>query len=161
VWIAYVQFLTIRKRGDEAQQLLEQARSRLPADKADLTLAQCNEILGKQEEAGKLFERALSARPNDLVVMRAAAQFYLSTGRVLDADPLLRRLHDGGVAGASPADREWARHGLALVLATGTDYRRFREALRLEGLELDRTGQLVHTLGQDQSTERQKSQARV
>jgi tetratricopeptide (TPR) repeat protein len=160
VWIAWVQFLAFSKRGAEAQQALEEVRAHLPPGKVALALAQCNEILGKQDDAANNYVDALRERRNDPAVVRAAAQFYLSAGRVVDAEPLLRQIQDEQMPGVSAADRDWARHGLAVVLATGMDHRRFQEALRLEGLELDRNGQLVRSRAEE-STERLKSQARV
>lgn len=161
VWIAWVQFLSAHKRGSEATRALDEARAALPADRAELCLAQCHEVLGRQKDALELYSRALQSRPNDAPVARAAANFLLSVGRMGDAEKLLRKLRDGGMDGATADDRDWARHGLALVLASSNDYSQFREALALEGLKLDANGQLASPRDHEDSTEQQKSQARV
>jgi Tfp pilus assembly protein PilF len=162
VWVARVQFLAAqKKREDEVQQVIDQAAAKLPPEKKALTLGQCYEVLGKQKEAAEAYKKALNDRPNDVAVVRAAANFHLMAGRVREAEPLLREITSGAVKEATEADREWARHGRALALAADNDYDHFREALHLEGLDLDDRGQLVRHRNQDTSIEQQKSQARV
>jgi tetratricopeptide (TPR) repeat protein len=174
VWIARAQFLGFqnlkaRQRNTQpadldaaARRLLEEARTKLPPEKVALTEGQCWEVLGRQKEASEAFEKALAQRRDDLVVVRAAANFYLGAGLLQKAEPLLQRIVDRDLSAASAGDREWARHGLALVLASGTDYERFRKALELEGLQLDEAGQLLYPgRPNGESTEQQKSRARV
>jgi tetratricopeptide (TPR) repeat protein len=80
---------------------------------------------------------------------------------VQEAEPLLRRLASGEVK-APPAQVERARLGLAVVLASGTDYRRFREALDLVGLKLDAQGKLAPEADRGrESTECKRCKARV
>jgi tetratricopeptide (TPR) repeat protein len=63
---------------------------------------------------------------------------------------------------APPAQVERARYGLAVVLANGTDYRRFREALDLVGVKLDGQGKLAAETNRGQeSTECKRCKARV
>ncbi len=165
VWIARVQFLTLPqrqgKRLADAEKVVAEAAARVPAEKAKLTKAQCYEVMGHQEKARQAYQEAEKERPRDAAVVRAVANFHLAAGRVTEAEPYLRRLFSGAVDPVVPGDREWARHGLALVLATGTDYRRFREALELEGLKLDERGQLLREDGRGETSEQHKSQARV
>ncbi len=161
-WVALVQFLAAQKREDETlTQTLAEGLSKVPPEKRLLTRAQCSEAMGKQEEAREAYQKAEGERPRDMAVVRAAANFYLATNRLPEAEPLLRRILNGAVDDVSPGDRDWARHGLALVLATGNDYKRFREALELEGLQLDDHGRLARDHGRGETSEEQKSQARV
>src|SRR5581483_9602489 len=92
--------------------------------------------------ATRHYQAALEQRRGDVTVLRAVAAYHLRNGRVREATPLLEQIADGKVE-AAPADVEWARHGLAIVLSAGTDYQRFRRALELIGLKLDDKGTLV------------------
>src|SRR5439155_1171448 len=103
--------------------------------------AEANRLLGRvrrslllQSELGRLADawkgwecsaKALGARPADAGPVRAVAVAPLSAGRPKEGEPLLRRFRDGGVKGATPEDRRWARNGRAMVVANGTDYPRF------------------------------------
>jgi tetratricopeptide (TPR) repeat protein len=160
-WVALVQFLAGQRRTADAEAEIQKARATLSAEKATLALAQCYEVCGNSVEAEKLYRSASDASPKDVSVLRAAANFRLRSGQVGKAEPLLRKILNGEAGEASAGDREWARHGLALVLANGTDFERFREALHLEGLRLDANGQLVTERGREEGTEQQKNQARV
>jgi tetratricopeptide (TPR) repeat protein len=160
-WVALVQFLAARRRPEDAQAEIEKAGKALPPEKASLALAQCYEALGKPKEAGEKYEAAYKAHPDDVMVLRAVANYYLRLGDVSLAEPMLRKILNGEARDVSAGDRDWARHGLALVLANGTDFERFREALRLEGLQLDPSGQLVIDRGHEEGSEQQKNQARV
>jgi tetratricopeptide (TPR) repeat protein len=159
-WVALAQFLAARKRRDDALAALGQAREKVPAGPRPLALARCYEALGETEQARKQYEEALKARPDDMPVIRTVTVFYLNAGRVQDAEPLLGRVAEGKVK-ASPEDVAWARRGLAIVLANGTDYRRFRKALELVGLQLDSSGQLVRESARDESTDTVRTKARV
>jgi tetratricopeptide (TPR) repeat protein len=158
--VAWVQFLARQKRLDEAVAAVDEAGKQLPAEQRDLVMGQCYEGLGRLEDAQKHYEKALEARRDDIAVIRVVCNFYMANGRLADAEPLLERVASGDWREATPADREWAKHGLALVLASGTDYARFRRALQLEGIELDSNGQLRER-SHEESTEQQKGQARV
>src|SRR5262249_13895301 len=82
-------------------------------------------------------------------------------GRLQEATPLLERIIAGGLK-ASASDQDWAKRSLAIVLAAGTDFQRFRRALELVGLKLDDNGQLLReATTEDESTEVQRSRARV
>jgi tetratricopeptide (TPR) repeat protein len=161
VWIALVQVLALQKgREADARKVIEEAGRKLLADRRPLALAQCHEALNDQAGARDAYRRALAARPDDVAVVRGAANYFLTAGELQEAEPLLKKILGGAVRGTT-GDRDWARHGLALVLASGTDYERFREALRLEGLQLDESGQLVRDRDREQSSEQVKSRARV
>jgi tetratricopeptide (TPR) repeat protein len=160
-WVALVQFLAGQQRPTDAEAEIDKARAALPADKAPLALAQCYEVLGNTTKAEEQYADALRASPNDVAVLRATANFRLRVGKVGEAEPLLRKMLSGEVKEVTAGERDWARHGLALVLANGTDFERFREALRLEGLQLDSAGQLVIERSREEGSEQHKNQARV
>jgi tetratricopeptide (TPR) repeat protein len=141
-WVALVQFLVNAGRKAEAQTAIAQAQSRVTPDKAPLALAQCHEAIGRLDLAEKHYQLALAARPDDALVLRSAAGFSMRAGRPQDAEPHLRKLVERKVK-ASDWDVSWARRGLAMVLTSSSDYRRFREALPLVGLTLDSAGRVV------------------
>jgi tetratricopeptide (TPR) repeat protein len=149
-WLALVRFLAQQKRLAEADQAVAQAAERLPEEVKLLTLAQCHQVLGEEERAAEYFRQASEARPEDVQVIRAVATFYLQQGRLDQAEPLLRKILDGQVK-ASTSEIQQARRGLAIILASGTDYARFRKALELMGIQLDEQGQLVRDPRREQA----------
>jgi predicted Zn-dependent protease len=161
-WVALVQFLTSQKRTEDARAAIEQAGKRVAPAKAPLALAQCAEALGDTAGAARQYAAALEKRPDDVTVLRPVASFQLRSGRVREATPLLERVVDGKIK-ATPADVEWARFGLAVVLSANGDHQRFRRALDLIGLQLDDNGQLARekeTLTAE-STDARRARARV
>ncbi len=143
--------------------MLEEARKNLPPQLVELTLGQCYELLGKKKSAQARYEEALSGDRQNAAVVRKVAGFYWNAGQMNEAEPLLRDLVEQRVKDPSPDDMLWARRHLALVLASGTDYGRFREALDLVGLKLDDKGHLIRDAERErvESTDTRRFQARV
>jgi Tfp pilus assembly protein PilF len=162
-YLVLVQFLARQKRDQEIDAVLEETKKRLPADKLQLALGQLYEILGHNQSAQARYEQALQGNRQDAAVVRRVAGFYWNAGKLQEAEPLLRDLVAGRVNKPSSDDVNWARWHLALVLASGTDYGRFREAMDLVGLRLDANGQLVRDAERERndSTETRRFQARV
>jgi Tfp pilus assembly protein PilF len=162
-YLALVQFLVKQKRDKEADPILEQARQRLPDDIKELTLAQCLEILGRKKSAQARYEEALNSHRQDATIVRRVAGFYWNATQLDKAEPLLRDLVEKRVKNPSEEDVNWARWHLALVLASGTDYGRFREAIGLVGLKLDGNGQLLREPERERTdgTDTRRFQARV
>ncbi len=125
-WIALVQ-QQIRIDPKRALETVEQARAKLPADKAPFALGPCLELLGKREEAEKEYEAALAAKPDDAALLRVVALFHTRAGQQAKADTLLRRILTPNV-NASEGLTAWARRTLALHTA-GREYRQVQEAL--------------------------------
>lgn len=162
-YLALVQFLARQKREKEADDVLELAKKHLSADKLQLALGQAYEILGRKQSAQARYEQALQGNRQDAAVVRRVAGFYWNAGQLQEAEPLLRDIIAKRVKNPSAEDINWARWHLALVLASGTDYGRFREALELVGLKLDSNGQLLRDAERErnESTETRRFQARV
>jgi Tfp pilus assembly protein PilF len=162
-YVALVQFLARHKRDQDADVVLEEARKRLPAGRARLALAQCDEALGRNKSAQARYEEALQGHRQDATIVRRVAGFYWNNGQLLEAEPLLRDIVEGRVADPTAEDVAWARRHLALLLAGGTDYGRFREAMKLVGLRLDKNGKLVRDPEREKldSTDTRRFQARV
>lgn len=163
VYVVLVQYLARQKRMKDAEAVLEQARRQLPAERKELTLGRCYEILGHHKSAQARYEEALHGHRQDAAVVRRVAGFYWNAGKLAEAEPLLRDLVEKRVKDASADDVNWARWHLALVLASGTDYGRFREAFGLVALKLDDNGKLVRDAEREraESSDNRRFQARV
>ncbi len=158
-WVAMVHFLAEHKKTEQALATIERAKGKLLDEHKALALARCYQSIGKIKEAQGHYQKALSREPKDAGVVRTVAAFYLNTGQMKKAEPLLRQLL---AQKDSKPNREWAKRSLALVLASGTDYVRFTEALTLVGLRLDAKGRLGREeAGSSENTENQRAKARV
>jgi len=160
-WFALVQFLQSQQRSEEAKAAIEEAKKKLDATKAAVTLARCHDLVGQPSQARKYLQQAIKDNDNNPLVIKEVAAAHLVASRSLDAEPLLRRLAYGEWPNAPTSDVLWARRALALVLASGTDYQRFTEALDLVGLKLDDRGRLLPEQARETSTENLRTQARV
>jgi cellulose synthase operon protein C len=164
VWVALVQYLgNHEKSGTAASLIKSDVAVKVAKDRVDLAVAQCYEVLALGKEAGAAYDAAVNAKPNDPTVARAVAAYRLRTGRVREATPLLEKLANRELKGTSEADLDWARRGLAMVLSSSTDYRDFRRALELVGLNLDENGLLLPEppTNRDPSVEVRRARARV
>jgi tetratricopeptide (TPR) repeat protein len=141
-YVALVQLHMSGGQKVQAEQVVEEARGRLPADQVNLTLARCYEALGRPEQASRQYQEALRTRPDDLAVLRNAVLFHQRGGRLTEAEGLLRLIVDGKVK-STESDVAWARRRLALVLAASREPRQLLEALRLVGLVVDASGKVV------------------
>jgi tetratricopeptide (TPR) repeat protein len=128
--VALVQLLARSGRSHDAETAVADAQSAIPAEQAAVTIAQCYQILGRPEAAAQQYQRALATSPEDALIVRRAAEFYLANRMSSEAEPLLRRLVEGEIE-SSEHDRAWARTSLALVLGTSGDPRGTNEALKL------------------------------
>ncbi len=137
-WVSLVRFLAGTEQKDRAEAVIRQAGDKLPADRADLALAQCWEVVGRRDQAEKHYRAALSAAPESSTALRAVAGFYLLAGQSAKAEPHSRKLLESARTSARvlAGDVAWARRNLAMVLSGQGTYRNFREALAL--LDLNR-----------------------
>jgi tetratricopeptide (TPR) repeat protein len=138
VWVALVRHLARTDRRKQAEQALEEAARRLPADRGALGLARCEEALGRADRAEAHYRKAVADRPKDFHPRHALADFYRRADQPAKAEPHLRALLDP----KARVPEEYiarARRELAVDLAgAGTGTRGLDEALTL----LDRNGQL-------------------
>jgi Tfp pilus assembly protein PilF len=142
VWLALVAFLNRHGETAEARVQMDKALNSVQPEGKLLTRALCLDALGDKDR-GTAFEDAAKERPNDLVAVRALTNYYLRSGHLVEAEPLLRRIIARKDLPAREEDVQWARNTLAILLASGTDFERFREALHLVALELDANGKLL------------------
>jgi tetratricopeptide (TPR) repeat protein len=143
-WVALVRHLARQGRKDRAEEVLAEVRRKLSPERAALAEALGQEALGRSDLAARLYRVQLEARPNDLLLLGAAAEFYLRAGRREKAEALLRRLADP--ANGAPVDlAAAARRRLAVCLAGHGRPGAFREALAL----LDRNAQAAGAAAED------------
>jgi tetratricopeptide (TPR) repeat protein len=130
-WLALAQFLTRTGDKGKAEELVAQAQKKLKGDKALLALAQCHELIGQEQRAKELYEKALSAQRDDTAALRQIAYFHLRRNQPAEAKKYLERLVD--LKSGSPQEKAQARRTLALVLASSGDYQQSKKALELLG----------------------------
>ncbi len=155
-WVALVQHLARVGEPERAEDALHEAEGKLSAADAPLALAQCYTALNRLDKAKELFQAALRAKPDDLAALRVAADFYLRTNDLGEAEACLRKVIELGIQ--DPEAGAWARSVLAVVLAAGGDYQRSHEALALVGL-VDETGDKLPAASE--GTEQERSRAVV
>jgi tetratricopeptide (TPR) repeat protein len=141
-FVALVQTLAGRGREGEATAFIKEVAAKVEPKRRTLALAQCYEAVNDSEKALAHYDAALQEQPGDVAVLRAVILYRLRTNRIESSEAVLRRIVSGEVE-ATAADKMWARHSLALVLANGSDFARFQEALTLAGVKIDENGQLV------------------
>jgi tetratricopeptide (TPR) repeat protein len=160
-WVSLVQYLAATKQIEEAEKVIAQAQAAMLPEQKSLGLAQCYEALGRSEQAQKHYQEALSAHPEDVLVVRSVGAYFLRTGKAADAEPLLRQILQRKIK-VSDSDVAWARRSLALFLATAVDFSRYRDALALVGVALDEKGNLTSkTLDSEETLEDVAVRAKV
>ncbi len=128
-WAALVTLLA-RTNAQQAEVELRNAMTALPPDQSPLVLAVGYEMLGKMSLADENYQAALKTQPNNLALLRNAANFYRRNNQPAKAIDLLKKVLDPG-SGASEPTTAWARRSLALSLSGGGNYRQFLEAQAL------------------------------
>jgi Tfp pilus assembly protein PilF len=159
-WVALIQFLAVRGRGREAEEVLARAEGRLAGDKRPLALAPCYEAVGRLDRAREQYREALQTHGDDAGVLLTVSGFYLRWVQPQAAEPLLRRVIDRKVK-ATADDLAQARLGLAVVLASRGDHPSFLEALSLVGLKLEGTKLAEDEQGGEDTVERRRARAHV
>jgi len=161
VHLARVQFLVETRRKSEVPAVLAAIEKNVPPKHRPLLLAQCYELYGDYRRAMAFYAQAVEQGRDNRDILRVVANAHLNRGRTAAAEPLLRRLLSGEVAGVTAEEHAWAKQQLALVLASNNDYRRFNEALSLLGLKLEVDGQLAEQDHSKQPSEMLRARARV
>ena len=115
-WVVLVGFLSSINKTSEAEEIIDKARGKIPAEQAPRALAQCYEAVEKNDQAMEQYKLALAAKPDDSIVVCSVADFYRRIGKTVEAEALLRRIIDGKVK-AEEANLLWARRQLALITA--------------------------------------------
>lgn len=117
-----------------AETTLDRAAAALAEPQRQITLAQGYEMLGRLDDAEREYRAAVKAKPDDVAVRLANAEFLVRHGRLQEARTAIDELLDvpDDRPGAGPA-KAWGRRKLAEILAARGTYRDLEEALALIG----------------------------
>jgi cellulose synthase operon protein C len=140
-WIGLVRHLISVGQIAQAKSEIESAAKALPADRKDVTLAQCYELLGCIKEAADHHQAAVEKHPESATVQRAAADFCVRIHRFAAAEALYRKMVEKQIP-VTAEDVTAARRGLAMALVKQDHRLKSVEALQLVGLTLDDRGLL-------------------
>jgi tetratricopeptide (TPR) repeat protein/uncharacterized protein HemY len=154
-WVTMILFLAGTGETKKAEEAIEQARNKIPANRRPLALAQAYEQMGRPELAEQNCEEALAAAPQDPAVARYVADFYLRKGEfpqsepsqrsqaILQAEAILRRIIDGQIKGTQ-SHVLWAKRRLALIFlgrfGAEEGYQNLQQALKLVDQNLAAVG---------------------
>jgi predicted Zn-dependent protease len=131
-WVTLIGFLSMTERKNQAASELSKAEKKLTDLRGKLALAQCYEIVGENDKAGKLYATPQFAESPKFPIRRAVAEHYLRTGKFDAAQKHLNYLVKTAET-KDPATVIWARGMLAILAALGGNYKEFKGAeARLE-----------------------------
>jgi tetratricopeptide (TPR) repeat protein len=147
-WIILVNFLLNTGQLEKAASAVAEADAKLlqlPEAQKALTLAECSAMLGDffdklgkdaekkkwNADAEKLFEKALSAKPESLPILISLTKFLVRTKHLEKAELRLRSIVKPGTEVKSTETRAWAKRQLADLLSRRPDPDRLQEALAI------------------------------
>jgi tetratricopeptide (TPR) repeat protein len=117
-WVALIQHFGRSGQMPKADATLAEARERI--DSAGEPLAEALESIGRIEEAESSYKAALLASPDELLLVRRLAEFYVRQRKFNEAEPLLTRLLEDRER-VTGEDRMQCRRNLALALLARND----------------------------------------
>jgi tetratricopeptide (TPR) repeat protein len=136
-WIAAVQFYVNTGNKALAEKTIDEAKTKLNETDKSFALAQCYEMVGKFEEAAKMYDLARKSLPNDIVVLKSCASFQLMRGNNVEAARLLEQILANEKI--SIEEKRSTQRLLAITLALNRDAQTSHRALEVLGL-LDPNG---------------------
>jgi tetratricopeptide (TPR) repeat protein len=132
VWLAmFSHSIAVGKRA-AAEQALDKAAALLPEPQRQLAQGQGMEMLGRIDEAERLFEEAVAVAPENLDARRGLADFYVRCGRLNRARDVLHELIDSpqSTTAANQA-KILARRLLAELIASRGNFRELQQAVEM------------------------------
>ena len=117
-----VQLLVASGKRAEAERAIAEAEKKTSAKDSLPILERCYEAINRTDRAIALYQQALKDTPDDASLQRAFISFQIRVGRSKEAEPYLKELIK--LESRSPADADWARRVLALLLASSIDKER-------------------------------------
>ena len=112
-WLALVRALARHRRAEAISSTLDDARKAIKDDRSDFVEARLGQAAGDRPGADRAFAASLARRPDDVEILRAAADHYQEGGKPAEAESCLRRIL------ALKGDHRAASRKLALLLASG------------------------------------------
>lgn len=132
VWLALFSHNLALNKQAAAQQALDKAASLMPEPRRQLALGQGMEMLGRLEDAERLFEEATKVAPDNLDARRALADFLVRAGKLNRARDVLRQIVDTEQSTAAALQaKAAARRLLAELVAGRGSFREVQQALEL------------------------------
>ncbi len=131
-WELLVRRLMANGKNDQAAMTVEEASKTL--GDVPLAMGRLYQRVGELDKAGELFEKALAEKPNDLLVQRHAAEFYLARNQVDAAIKHLDKIIELGSTSKDQGDARqvaWARTRKAQNIAPAKGYSHTMEAVKL------------------------------
>ena len=127
--VELVRLLMATDQRAKAEIAADDAREMISSQAAPLAMGQIYEALGKAQQAGQCYEKAIKTRPDNSLAIRNLADHYLRNRDLQRATPLIERLLSGTVQ-ASESDLVSARRMKASILLT-EGYPKLKEAIDL------------------------------
>jgi tetratricopeptide (TPR) repeat protein len=127
-WVSLVYFLVTGGQRAAAAEVLPRMEKALSDKAAPLAYAQCHDAAGDRDKAKSYYAQALASGPDDLTTLRGVASYYLRTGRLKEAEQLLKDIVKKGQPKA-PEQVRWARNSLRLLAYLGKDFKERQKLL--------------------------------
>jgi cellulose synthase operon protein C len=143
-WLAlFSHHLSLGQR-KSAENVLTRAMNELPEPERQLVAAQCEEMLGRIDDAERSYRQAVAVAPDGTSVARGLAAFLLRRGRLKPAREELERIVASTLDDPlSKGDRVWARRALAGLMADRGSYKSLEDALSMLAKNAGPDGQLA------------------
>jgi cellulose synthase operon protein C len=131
-WLALFANQLVSGQRQLAEQTLREAVEALVPPARQLVEAQCDELIGRYDEAEEGFRAAIAAAPGNVVVSRSLASYLIRRGRLAAARTELEAMAAAtGEDSGTKSARMWARRALASIIAEPGGYRDVEQAVAL------------------------------
>ncbi len=136
-----VQLLVATDQRDKARIAANDAEEMISLRAKPLAMGYIYEALGENKQAGEAYQKAVNAQPDQPQAVRNLADFYLRSGDIRRATPLIERVLSGKLP-SSESDLVSARRMMAAILVNqgySKGYSKMKEAARLVDRNLEST----------------------
>jgi Tfp pilus assembly protein PilF len=128
-WLSLIQYLLATGKKDQAVKVIEEARGKVKPEDRGFFTALTYAQLGETKMATDSFEQARKARPNDVRILNAEAEYLFQLGRLAEARAGFERVEAS--SSASEAEKKAARQRKALTIALDRDHSKAQQALNV------------------------------
>jgi tetratricopeptide (TPR) repeat protein len=128
--VELVLLLAADNQTDKARRVTAEAEVVLPDKVAPVALACMYEAIGEHDKARTRYEKALELQPNQPLLLRTLAAFYIHNQQSELATPLVDKLLSGEID-VTEADRLIARRMKARLLIAGGQFAKLKQAMAL------------------------------
>lgn len=132
-WLALARFLSEEKRVKEVPPLVKEIEAKVKPEQRELALAACYEVALDPAQAEKHYLQALEAKPEDLRLLEAVANFYIRQKNAEKTIAYVNRLMEAGKK--APPDQlvfvQRARRTMAGLMANNGTAKDYNQAIQL------------------------------